>query len=113
KIRERLSLGGRCRYKSHLYHTLLHYKLYLVCKVREHMDTTGVGPEDLRKGKWAEQKWDDEKLAIDQLVGKAEYMANMKTFKEYWCEETWAEMKAIRKWLYVPLRIVYEQEAKH
>lgn len=32
-----------------------------------------------------------------QLVGKAEHMANMKTFKEYWREETWAEMKAIRK----------------
>lgn len=47
--------------------SLLHYKLYLVCKVREHMDTTGFGPEDLRKGEWAEQKWDDEKLAIDQV----------------------------------------------
>lgn len=47
--------------------SLLHYKLYLVCKIREHMNTTGVGPEDLRKGEWAEQKWDDEKLAIDQV----------------------------------------------
>lgn len=48
--------------------SLLHYKLYLVCKIREHMNTTGGGPEDLRKGAWAEQKWDDEKLAIDQVT---------------------------------------------
>lgn len=32
------------------------------------MDTTGVGPEALREGLWAQQKWDDEKIAIDQVM---------------------------------------------
>ncbi|CAM9510991.1 unnamed protein product [Scytosiphon promiscuus] len=113
KVRERLRLGGTCRFKSHLYHTLLHYKLYLVCKVRDHMDKTCAGPESLREGIWAQQKWDDEKTAIDQLMKRAKYMAKMKTSQEYWREGTWEKMKAIRMWLYIPTPIVAEEETKH
>ncbi|CAM9239341.1 unnamed protein product, partial [Sphacelaria rigidula] len=41
---ERLELGGSCKYKSHLFHTLLHYKLYLVCKIRWAMDDEKFTP---------------------------------------------------------------------
>lgn len=45
----------------------MHYKLYLVCQIREHMASTGTGPEQLREAVWAQQKWDDEKVAMDEV----------------------------------------------
>lgn len=45
----------------------MHYKLYLVCQIREHMTATGTGPKQLRKDAWAQQKWDDEKVALDEV----------------------------------------------
>lgn len=45
----------------------MHYKLYLVCQIREHMTVTNTGPEQLREAAWAQQKWEDEKEAMDQV----------------------------------------------
>ncbi|CAM9350105.1 unnamed protein product, partial [Laminaria digitata] len=66
EINLRLKMGGTCRYKSHLYHTMLHYKLYLVCKIRHKMDVEGVSPEGLRDERFKEF-WDAEKAAVDQV----------------------------------------------
>lgn len=49
------------------YLRLTHYKLYLVCKIREHMTSTRTGPEQLRMAAWAQEQWDDEKLALDEV----------------------------------------------
>lgn len=46
---------------------MMHYKLYLVCQIREHMISTDTGPEQLREAAWAQEKWDDEKLAMDEV----------------------------------------------
>lgn len=45
----------------------MHYKLYLVCQIREHMTSTSTGPEQLREAAWAQLKWDDEKVALDEV----------------------------------------------
>lgn len=49
-----------------LYCSLLHYKLYLVCKIRHKMDVEGVNPEGLRDERFKDF-WDAEKAAVDQV----------------------------------------------
>lgn len=46
---------------------LMHYKLYLVQQIHDHMTSTRTGPKQLRKEAWAQQKWDDEKVAMDEV----------------------------------------------
>eukprot|EP00904_Undaria_pinnatifida_P008511 jgi/Undpi1/4790/HiC_scaffold_19.g08143.m1 len=112
EVNLRLKMGGTCRFKSHLYHTLLHYKLYLVCKIRHKMDSEGVSPDGLRDERFKEF-WDDEKAAVEQLVGRAEKMAKMKKNQaDDWRPESWEGIRTIRRWLNVPTYVMEQEEAK-
>lgn len=52
-----------------LYCSLLHYKLYLVCKIRQKLDVEGVNPESLRDDRFKDF-WDAEKAAVDQVSAR-------------------------------------------
>lgn len=67
----------RIQYPYYLYPylRLMHYKLYLVCQIREHMTSTRTGPEQLREAEWAWRKWDDEKEALDEVRSVVHFLS--------------------------------------